>query len=1383
MKRVMIILTILSAYFCVSFAQSEEFEPRQPHYSGYNCSNCHSFEFGGTVYTDASGGSPVSGVQVQITGSNGSTANFTTNSYGNFWTSSSSPTPPYTTSISYNGNTISMVSSFSDGSCNGCHSNGSRIYVPPTQSPPTSNFTGNPTSGDVPLLVNFTDQSSQGSSAITSWSWNFGDGGSSSIQNPTHTYNSVGTFSVTLMVTDASGLSDSFTRTSYITVNQAQFAPPTAEFSANPITGNAPLSVSFVDLSTPGDGAITNWNWSFGDGGSSSIQNPTHTYNLAGTFNVSLTVTDSNGLSDTFNQTNLITVNGEPTPGEYVLIAWSKGGMHCMNSNFDNFMILPPANTIQAQLIYKTDNQFPDIVTDGYRIEYSIPGNTYSVGKTNFWDFASDIFGTMIPENIGLTGNGMTGEMEISDNYFLASAIPITPFTDSDWNTLDPYQLIHLEAYSNATGELVASSDVTIPVSTEMHCVDCHGSETNILFDHEDEFDPNNTPIVCGNCHAQNPLGFPGIPEALSFSYQMHKKHASEVGPENSISSCYKCHPGPETQCLRGTMNEDFGMVCQDCHGTMNDVWQSIENGREPWVDEPTCGECHGENYAEEPNTLYQASKGHGDMFCSACHGSTHAIYPTREANDNLQSIALQGHAGTISECTVCHSSVPGGAGPHGSDNPPDSPPPPTNLTAVGEVGDYDMDGIFDNAIKWSWNHQDYTTSVDCNGDEIPGWWIDEFVGDGNCDVLFDCEGFDFDGGDCSDFENCGTSLVITNTGDYDDDGEENGPCWSDNSAYFYFSWEGGCLATTLYYSGAQDGMDLTSYGFTDGFYFYGFDNDVTEDFTLDFDDGSSANQTATSGICDATECAEGYIQDCVDEDCIIENWIGDGYCDGISQEWGADLCCYDLDGGDCTEEECADDDRSIGESSKFISASKLDSQTVSKLSKVNRNRTLNNRYDYVTFEISVTWDGGGNTWVTSGTEFLVYGFEQGEIGCASVVAVGNDGTVSESTPEICASAGDPAGETEISIDMSDGWNWFSVNVEAEDMSLDAVLLSLGSDATLIKNQTGFATYYDDFGWYGLDFIDVTSMYMIFLENSSELVFAGTAVDYENTPISLSEGWNWIGYLPQASNNLDEALDSIGESASMIKSQTAFATYYEGFGWYGMDSLDPGVGYMLMMSESAELIYSSPTTLIKNVAEFTELYWTVNPHQYENNMTMTAYFNEIGKSDVLAAFVGDEIRGVTGATYFPPIGAHTFNLMIYGNPGEEIRFVVYQSYKDVEVDIEENITFVNNGNLGNDFEPVMLKVKVIPIAYNLSQNYPNPFNPTTTIEYDLPQETFITIDIYNVMGQRIDVLLNSNQVEGCHKVVWNADSYPSGIYFVRMVTETFEMSRKMLLVK
>jgi hypothetical protein len=108
--------------------------------------------------------------------------------------------------------------------------------------------------------------------------------------------------------------------------------------------------------------------------------------------------------------------------------------------------------------------------------------------------------------------------------------------------------------------------------------------------------------------------------------------------------------------------------VCQECHGSVEEVGQSLDDGREPWLEEPQCGSssCHGSNYAEEPGKLFRQSKGHGGLFCSACHGSPHALYTSENARDNQQIIALQGYAGILRECSVCHGVNPPYPGPHG---------------------------------------------------------------------------------------------------------------------------------------------------------------------------------------------------------------------------------------------------------------------------------------------------------------------------------------------------------------------------------------------------------------------------------------------------------------------------------------------------------------------------------------------------------------------------------------------------------------------------------------------------------------------------------------------------------------------------------------------
>src|SRR5688572_13482931 len=155
------------------------------------------------------------------------------------------------------------------------------------QAQPVANFSANPVSGCAPMVINFTDLSTGNP---TQWRWDLGNGTISFLKNPSVTYFNPGQYTVKLVVQNANG-SDSLTKTGYITI----FAQPVVNFTGSPLTGCFPLPVQFSDLSTPGSGTITQWQWDFGDGNSSNLQNPSHTYTAAGNYNLSLRVTNSNG--------------------------------------------------------------------------------------------------------------------------------------------------------------------------------------------------------------------------------------------------------------------------------------------------------------------------------------------------------------------------------------------------------------------------------------------------------------------------------------------------------------------------------------------------------------------------------------------------------------------------------------------------------------------------------------------------------------------------------------------------------------------------------------------------------------------------------------------------------------------------------------------------------------------------------------------------------------------------------------------------------------------------------------------------------------------------------------------------------------------------------
>ena len=159
---------------------------------------------------------------------------------------------------------------------------------------PTVDFTASNTTGCFPLRVNFSDLSVGGSAAVTGWEWDFGDGALSTAQNPFHIYTTAGNYTVTLKVTNGGGCSKVVSRPNFIQVSQGV----TVNFSNSaPQLCKPPETINFTDASTgPG---VLNYEWLFGDGGNSFIQNPNHTYLTGGSFTVSLIVQSSLGCVDT----------------------------------------------------------------------------------------------------------------------------------------------------------------------------------------------------------------------------------------------------------------------------------------------------------------------------------------------------------------------------------------------------------------------------------------------------------------------------------------------------------------------------------------------------------------------------------------------------------------------------------------------------------------------------------------------------------------------------------------------------------------------------------------------------------------------------------------------------------------------------------------------------------------------------------------------------------------------------------------------------------------------------------------------------------------------------------------------------------------------------
>lgn len=371
--------------------------------------------------------------------------------------------------------------------------------------------------------------------------------------------------------------------------------------------------------------------------------------------------------------------DGQSSSGQYVVIGWNDLGMHCINGSYSQIAILPPFNTLMAQVIRRGNP--PQVVTSGISLQYSIEKNTTVRGKTDFWEYVEALFGLPLPLGTGLTGNGLSGYMEPVGDHFEARGIPVLPYDDRmRWN---PYQVATITLREGIGGRIKKTTKTILPVSDELNCAKCHAAggdatenimdtgtvEGNIIAVH-DYYQPTcnlmqNRPVLCARCHADNALNLPGDGSSKSLSLAMHGWHSAF--PD---AGCYDCHPGAGTQCNRSAI-QGMGYAgdtpnCDACHGGLGDLADSIIKGRRPWVDEPACEQCHGINHSTGQD-LYRNSKGHGGgkVYCAACHNSPHAWWPSKLDEDNYQPKRYQGEPFSMRDCSICHTRRQIGHNPH----------------------------------------------------------------------------------------------------------------------------------------------------------------------------------------------------------------------------------------------------------------------------------------------------------------------------------------------------------------------------------------------------------------------------------------------------------------------------------------------------------------------------------------------------------------------------------------------------------------------------------------------------------------------------------------------------------------------------------------------
>ncbi len=418
-------------------------------------------------------------------------------------------------------------------------------------------------------------------------------------------------------------------------------------------------------------------------------------------------------------------------------------------------------------------------------------------------------------------------------------------------------------------------------------------------------------------------------------------------------------------------------------------------------------------------------------------------------------------------------------------------------------------------------------------------------------------------------------------------------------------------------------------------------------------------------------------------------------------------------------------------------------------------------------------------------------------------------------------------GIVEKKIYIHPGWNWLSYNINLSNSAINPALSSLTNPQNgLIKSQVQFSTYSNNAAtWIGnLTNLSHEAMYQYRSAVSDSLLLLGAPVD-QTTPLPMIAGWNWITYLPQYGLPVTEALKSLSPlNGDVIKSQESFSQYVAGAGWIGtLNFLNTPNGYLLRLSNPDWLIYPPivdvddatnpaenskkrvPSGYVQNTR--TDLnaklqqpqakvqHWSVTPQDFEHNMNAIAIVvnqgnNILKDGDEVAAFAGDEVRGVGKVLYVEALDKNLIFLTLYANKqGEVLTFKYFNKTDGREYDIVQNKNFMINEVWGRADEPVALELQsTVSTQDDLTGKnhlvvYPNPAGYYVYFNYTSKIDEEIEVKVTNTLGLEV-MQINQKAVQGQNVIEWKPDAtLPNGLYLVTMKAKNGTYTRSVELLR
>ncbi len=373
------------------------------------------------------------------------------------------------------------------------------------------------------------------------------------------------------------------------------------------------------------------------------------------------------------------------------------------------------------------------------------------------------------------------------------------------------------------------------------------------------------------------------------------------------------------------------------------------------------------------------------------------------------------------------------------------------------------------------------------------------------------------------------------------------------------------------------------------------------------------------------------------------------------------------------------------------------------------------------------------------------------------------------------------------------GWNLVSLNIDPPEHSVIELMAPLVEEDLLIMMKDSDGRFYaPEFDFNSIPGWNSAEGYLVKVRQECELGIEGEVIAWD-TPIDLVEGWQLISYYPRASVDVRTAFANIREN--LIIAKDGYGRFYVAeYDFTNMDNLTEGQGYQLKMSADDEFVYSlgdndriagSPNRNLETIQS------QVKPTG--NNMSLLLIGGEDLAGATVQAFSESDL--IVGVGVFDPTGR--CGLAIWGDDpateqidglieGEEYTLYIEEAGKRLSPSSQE-VAIISGENFSYEidgFIAVNLNIQSeIPDRCYLAAAYPNPFNSTARIEFGLPEESEVRIEVFDISGRSISTLIDGRKTAGIHDVEWNGENTASGLYLIRMKTDGFRSVRKVMMLR